>query len=389
MRYFTADAIFSAHTGFVFGQVLAVKDDGTIEGIMELQEMPSGITAEHIEGLLCPGFINTHCHLELSHLKGKIRRITGFSGFATELMRKRDGFSDAVKNSAMLEAEEEMYRNGIVAVGDISNSNESFAIKARGKLEYHTFVELLALNSERAKSTFENGKKLLKLAPTPASLVPHAPYSVSSELMQYIAEESRQANTPICIHNQESKAELDFFHNGTGGILDIYDFLGVDISFFHAPGTTSVRAYLESLKIAPSLILVHNTLTTIEDINWAEQVHSNITWCFCPNANLYIENALPDFYGFYKEGVRCAIGTDSLASNDTLSVLDELKIITAEAPEIPSETLLTWATANGAAALNFTHLGTFEKGKKPGVIAIKGIEKNLKITQHAFAERIV
>jgi cytosine/adenosine deaminase-related metal-dependent hydrolase len=112
---------------------------------------------------------------------------------------------------------------------------------------------------------------------------------------------------------------------------------------------------------------VHNTFTSLEDLQWATSQASNLFWCTCPNANLYIEDRLPDYNFFINEKAKVTIGTDSLASNKSLSVLDELKTISSHNPQIPLQTLLSWGTINGAEFLGRTELGTIEKGKKPGL----------------------
>lgn len=376
MHALTANSVFSPHTGFIKNGILVQNDDGSVKELLDPAKTNDIPEAEKHEGILCPGFINAHCHLELSHLRGQITKHTGFVGFAKELLPKRGTFSQEQIAEAIHIAEDEMFRNGIVAVGDIANTADTFAQKAKGRLQYHTFIELLALNPAFADAVFTKGKELLAKAPQPASLVPHAPYSVSHALMELIAADCGKTHRVSSLHSEESPAEMEFSKSASGPMLDFYKFLGIDISWYKAPGTNSLRASLPHLLNDSNLLLVHNTMTSAEDIAWAETQHKKLYWCFCPNANLYIENMLPDFTRFYKAGVRIVTGTDSLASNDELSILSELKIIAAHAPEIPLQALLTWATRNGAEALNVDSLGTFEKGKKPGVNLLKGISGN-------------
>ena len=130
--------------------------------------------------------------------------------------------------------------------------------------------------------------------------------------------------------------------------------------------------------------MVHNTFTTKEDIEWANSQLSVsnspiLFWCTCPNANKFIENKLPNYNYFIEENVRVTIGTDSLASNWSLSILDELKTISKHYPQISLQTLLLWATKNGADFLGFNQLGTIEKDKKPGLNLLKNID-NLKLS---------
>jgi len=389
MRYISADHIYSAHIGFLRNGILAVDENGVIRDLLDPRaggELPQGV--QHIEGVLCPGFVNAHCHLELSHLRGQITRRTGFVGFAKELLPKRGQFSQEQIQQAIADAEEEMRRNGIVAVGDISNTADTFAAKAKSDLQYHTFVELLALHPAMAQHVLEQGKQLQAQVPGPSSLAPHAPYTVSAELLRLLGEAPPQ-QAPLTIHNQESLAESEFSEKGSGVMRELYDFLQIDLAFYRPAGKNSLRSVLPHLPPQRPLLLVHNTFTSAEDIQWAQAQHQNLSWCFCPKANLYIENALPSFRLFLQEGVRIVIGTDSLASNDTLSVLEELKVIAAAEASIRTEDLLAWATKNGAEALQMPELGTFEKGKRPGVICLKNLESDLRMRAAVEVVRVL
>jgi cytosine/adenosine deaminase-related metal-dependent hydrolase len=367
MRYLSADYIFSAHTGFIKKGILVLDENGVIHDLIDPEKTDKIPVAEKFDGILCPGFINAHCHVELSHLRGQVQKQAGFVGFAKELLTKRSTFPPEEVAAAIGAAEKEMLANGIVAVGDISNTAESFAQKEKGAMLYHTFIEVLALNPVMAEKVAASGIELMRSAPKPNSLSPHAPYSVSPELLEIIGNSSHEENVPLTIHNQESLGESEFFKKRTGPMREFYEFLGLDISFFKPTGLNSLRSTLKLLPHNRNIILVHNTFTSAEDIRWSEFYSKKLYWCFCPNANLYIENQLPDFKLFIDAKVKIVVGTDSLASNDALSLLDEMKVIAKTLPEIPLEQLLTWATKNGAEALNFSSLGTFEKNKKPGV----------------------
>ncbi|MGL4598324.1 MAG: amidohydrolase family protein, partial [Bacteroidia bacterium] len=252
---------------------------------------------------------------------------------------------------------------------------------------WHTFIELLGLNPLRAEKAMELGEQLLRECPTAATLAPHAPYTASRELLRAIAT---SAHEPTTIHNQESLAENEFFQTGTGRVRELYAAIPVSLDFYTPPICSALRYALPHLMAERNLLLVHNTFTPNEDLIWALQEYKNLYWCFCPKANLYIENSLPDFAAFHKVNATITIGTDSLASNDTLSILDELKVIAQAAPEIPSSDLLTWATKNGADFLNIEQtFGTFERGKKPGVNLISGLDENLRMCAATQVARIV
>lgn len=373
--------------------VVACDDAGIVHDVLipGTHDIPME-KVERVRGIVTPGFVNAHAHLELSHLKSHISRLTGISGFATELMDKRGSFdADNIADAIQL-ADREMYSNGIVAVGDISNNATTIATKQQSAIQYHTFCELIALHPAAADVVMDSGMQLrgqFETAGLRASLTPHAPYSVSPGLMKKIVEENSIHKSVAAIHNQESKAESQFTEHGIGKIQDIYDHLGIDTAWFTGYGRTSLQASLPNLLSPQNLILVHNTFTAPADIRFAEELHKSLFWCFCPNANLYIEGELPDFYSFYKAGVRIVIGTDSLASNDSLDIVEELKVIQSQAPEIPTEQLLSWATHNGAQALQLDWAGTFESGKKPGVVLVSDVDRNLHLTRESKATRLL
>jgi len=387
MRYLTADSIFSPGEGFLSNAVLCVDEDGTVHELIRDADAETLQRAERFAGVLCPGFVNTHCHLELSHMLGKVKQHTGFVGFAKDLIPQRNYIPRDEIEAICAQADEAMYANGINGVGDISNIEVSFAAKKNSKIKYHTFIELLGLNPEVAQKQFDAGIELKSRTPVPCSLSPHAPYSVSSMLLKLISKEE-SADTVMTIHNQESLAESEFTAQAEGDILELYKFFGTDISWYQPSGENSLRTILPHLKCKSNLLLVHNSFTSSEDVRWAKTQQEHLYWCLCPNANLYIENTLPDVMMLREEGCQLTIGTDSLASNFTLSVLDELKVLHRAFSKIPVAELLTWATKNGAEALRMSELGTFEKGKKPGVIILSGVNAK-KLSAEALVKRVV
>ncbi len=387
MRFLTADFIFSPGEGFFRDALLIVEEDGTIKELVLVPDRSQLELAEKFSGAICPGFVNAHCHLELSHMLGKVKQHTGFVGFAKELIPQRNYVDDAVISEIACKADAAMFENGINGVGDISNNQTSFAAKEKSKIQYHTFVELLGLNPAIAEKQFVEGLALKKISPKPNSLSPHAPYSVSSELLRRIRDEEK-GYCPVTIHNQESLAESEFTQFGTGEVLGLYHFFGTDISWHSPSGKNSLQTFLPNLSGDFNLLLVHNTFTGSEDVQFANSLQQNLYWCLCPNANVYIENALPDVAMMISSNCKFVVGTDSLASNHSLSILDELKTLHKVFPEIPISDLLTWATKNGAEALQMNSLGSFDKGKKPGVIVLSGVTCE-RIEENAFVLRIV
>lgn len=371
MRFLSATQLFNGNFFLDADAVLVLDEKNNFVEIAS-EGLPDISKVERYEGIICPGFVNAHCHLELSYLINQLKQKTGFAGFAFELMEKRFKYSSQEIENSILEAVEQMWNSGIVAVGDISNTVESFRIKSKSKIAFHTFIELIAFNPALAEKVITAGKDLLnKTENHTATLTPHAPYSVSAGLMQKITEACKD-NLPLSIHNQESAAENEFFEKGTGKVVELYKNLNIDISYYEAAGISSIKSYLKYLPLDKNLILVHNTFTKESDIQFAEAYSKNIFWCLCPNANLYIENVLPDVNLFLKNNCKMVIGTDSLASNHHLSVLEELNTLLRNFDSLPIHQLLTWATSNGASALNMSHkAGTFIPGQNTGLNLIR------------------
>ena len=349
----------------------------------------AGDDIQYFEGILSPGFVNAHCHLELSHMKGMIPAHTGLQEFVKQIVALRQVAPEAIQE-AIVNAEAEMMANGIVAVGDISNTLDTLTQKAKHNLAYYSFVELYDLDPTRAADKIEAGLEIQKQFQencVRASLVPHAPYSVTNELWNLLS--AHFGIHTISLHNQETPDENDFFKTKTGSFLDMYERTKVNLDFFEATGLSALQSVLPVFKKAHHGILVHNSFTSVEDIQAVHAAMDKAFWCLCPNANQYIEQTMPPVELLRSEKARLVIGTDSYASNWSLNILDELKTIQQYHPQIPLAEMLGWATINGAEALQMDkHLGSFEKGKQPGVVLITGVNA-VNDLKNASSQRIL
>lgn len=377
MPLFTADKIHNGYEWLPEGATVELSDDGTVAAIHE--HPMEGAT--HFSGVLAPGFVNVHCHLELSHMKGVAEKRTGLIPFLKNIPQYRNTFSEEQKKEARHKAFDEMLANGIVAVGDIANTTDTLDLREQGKIHFQTFVEALGFNEAGAHRAFnyaeatfnafaeqQHADKRLR-----QSIVPHAPYSVSSTLFRLI--DAHQPHAVISIHNQESEEENKFYMRKEGKVRELLAQLGIDDGQFAPTGKPSLESYMQWLSPKRSYVLVHNTYSDSYDIDCARTYAGETHWCLCPNANLYIENRLPDINNFIREGINICIGTDSLASNHALCVLSELATIKQHYPQLSWETLLHWGTANGARALQMDDVvGTLKPGLKPGLILISGID---------------
>ncbi|MGZ3866203.1 MAG: amidohydrolase family protein [Bacteroidia bacterium] len=379
MRFITADKIFTINTSPKEKTVIVCDDKGIIHDLAE-ENSVSVDKIERFEGFITPGFVNTHCHLELSYMKGKIKSGSGLHNFIKEVEQLKKPGDDEIARG-IKDAATEMHKNGIVAIGDICNTNNTFTFKENSSIYFHNFIEIYAFDETRAEAAFERGLKLqggLKEKKN-SSITPHAPYSASKKLLKLFTDNAIKNNSILTIHNQETEEEDLFFKEKRGNILDRLTHFGINTSNWRAPGKSSLQYTLPQLPNENKILLVHNTFTPEEDISFANNYNKNIYWCFCPNANLYIENKLPNVDLFLKNNCKITLGTDSYASNWSLSIWDEIISLQKHFPQIELNELLTWATLNGAEFLGTENTyGSIEKNKKPGLNLISRDLKTVK-----------
>lgn len=396
MKYFkyTANRIHTITDRIKENTVIVTDEKGSIVSIDPLSEHDMS-TVQVLEGDIIPGMINAHCHLELSHMKGKVDTGTKLLPFLKSVVSFRDIEQEQIFQ-AIAEGDKEMYDGGIVAVGDISNKLDTAKTKNQSKLRYYTFVEMFDFMQDfMTKPTIEQYQEVFNgqssFNKNKISQVPHAPYTVSEELFQYLATANPKGST-VSIHNQETPEEDAMFVNKTGAFLDFYDNFGFKLDHFHPTGEHSIYYAMQYLDADNKNLFVHNTLTTSEDIINAQKWSDHVFWATCPNANLYIENALPNYRNFIDNNARLTIGTDSLTSNWQLSILEEMKTIQKYQSYVTSNQLLKWATINGAEALSYDdQLGSLEVGKTPGLVLLshgEWVEGDLKL-QNAIARRLI
>ena len=384
MRYrkFRADQLFDGFDFRAEDSVLICDEKGKIENIVPGAE--AGGEVKTLEGILSPGLINCHCHVELSHLKNVIPPGTGLINFLKTVVQKRDFDADIIQGE-IEKAEQEMFNNGIVAVGDISNQADAIEMKRKSKIRWHTFIEVLSITDEKAEANVGHYKKVLAAhlehipAPHRSVLSPHAPYTVSPKSFEMINEAS--AHKILSVHNQEHPAEDELYKSGKGEFLELLSIFGFTSSPFPITGSSSLRSYLPHFNRGQKIFLVHNTYIPQDDIvfakNYAQQNNLSLVFCLCPNANLYIENKMPPVDKLVKNECSIVLGTDSYSSNWQLSIAKEMQAL-LNSPHFANmqlkdaqKILLRWATYNGATALDWQNeLGSFEQGKTPGIVLI-------------------
>lgn len=343
--------------------VVEVAADGVILSVTTTCD-PSQIdrtsSTEFYSGIMCAGFVNAHSHLELAYLRGEIEEGSGFAGFASKIGQVRGNFSDEERDRAVALADIEMRQEGIVAVGDIVNGSSSYDVKRSSSIKYHNFAELFGLRSCDTSAV----DPLLALPDT--TITPHSIYSLNDELFRRVAHAESEA--PLSIHFMESPAEAELFA-GRGALHEWYKRVGFECDFLHY-GSPAKRI-VSSVPRDRSVILVHNCCVEAEDI---ELIMSHFTapvyWCVCPESNRYISALRPPLELLRNHKLNICVGTDSLASNHKLSMLNELRSMA----EVPLAERLDWATRGGANALGMKEFGEIAVGKSPQINIISGLD---------------
>ncbi len=385
-EFLSADAIFDGYSLWK-DKLLVVKQEGVIEAVIDAEAVDP-VKINHRKGWLSPGFVNAHCHLELSNMRGMMPEKTGMADFLLGVFTKRGTHAEQAEALAV-EAADEMFEQGINAVGDISNTTVSVAAKMQGKLWFHNFIEVTGLVPALAEERFARGQMLAEffrkaLPEMPVGIVPHAPYTISPDLYGKIAALDEKLQ---CIHNQESAAEIEFLRFKQGDMLRLYESLNISLDFYRPEDKSVLASVQEQLRPQHQMLWIHNCYTGKEDLQHLDPGIRHY-FCLCPNANLYIGNPLPNVPFLKKAGLNLCIGTDSLASNHRLSVLGEVQVLQQHFPGLIAVELLKWATSNGARALQCENrFGEFRQGMKPGILLLKDVSETGGLA-HASIERL-
>ncbi len=374
--------MFTPH-GWIRNGVVTVRDDGTILDIRAEEQVDRLPGVEFYSGALLPGLVNGHCHLELSHLRGAISPGCGFPGFAAGISAQRDHCSEAQQYETAVYQDARMWAEGTAAVGDICNRALTFPLKKTSPIRYHNFIELFGLKTLSA-ARCETLRDEAQTAGLRATVTPHATYSLNRQA--FAAAIGKMDNSPLSIHFMETPDEAELFHQ-RGALQQWYDSCGLTTDFTTTYASPAARIVAE-IPGERRLLLIHNTCVTESDVDLLQDHFGDrLTWVLCPRSNHYISGLRPPVELLRRKGGHIAIGTDSLASNESLSLLEELKLF----PEIPLEELLTWATLHGAQALEMDNqLGSLEPGKQPGVILLTGMDWNrMTLTPAATTRRLI
>ena len=384
---YTLDSDAPIRNGFVEydaedGRILAVGECGPDEEVRQ--------------GAVVPGFVNSHCHIELSHLHGKFRKGTGMAGFIDQINALRDWAGADVKARLTQEWMDKMWKDGVSAMSDISNDDSSFKVKSSHKIYTRTFLEVFGSEPEMCEGVMSDVTKLKETADAEgidAAPTPHSCYTMSPQLLSASAAAGLESGY-LSYHSQETQEEEDLLISGSGAMYENRKRSGMSTP--PVTGESSLKYFIDRLaavKLAPydeHILLVHNVCLKQDDIDAAKRVMNNVYWAVCPLSNIFIHNALPPIPLMRKNGLAITVGTDSLSSNDDLDMVKELVCIKQNFAEVPMNEILVWACLNGARFLSKEDsLGSIAPGKTPGIVFVSNVDEEGSFTADSRSERLV
>ncbi len=370
-----------------------VEDDGTVIRTGRCEDVAS--EKEFFDGALVPGFVNTHCHVELSYMWKLFRRGTGMAGFIDQINELRDTKPLQEKIDDIRFRMDQMYGRGVVAMADISNCDDSFAIKAESPMYTRTFLEVFGTEPEDCGAVIDSVLELQKKAEAhglDAAPTPHACYTMSPELVTASSAEGLRSGY-LSFHSEETEEEEEMLISGSGAMWENRRRAGMSTP--PVTGKSSLLYFIDRLKAAhpapfdEHILLVHEVCMNQEGIDAVKENMTNPFVALCPRSNIYIHNALPPVELMRSNGLKLTVGTDSLSSNDDLDIVSELLCLQENFPQVSLGEILTWACRNGAEFLGKDDVfGTIEAGKKPGVVFVDHLDNVGRLTSASVSVKI-
>lgn len=395
MKRIAADYVFTLDgRGPVRNGFVEYDDNGTVTAVGECADPRK--EENFVKGAVTPGFVNTHCHLELSYLWKMFRKGTGMAGFIDQINEMRDNKSMDEKLADIRHWFDLMWSRGVSAMADISNCADTFALKKESPMYTRTFLEVFGTEPQDCASVMENVLKLKEVADfygLDAAPTPHACYTMSPELVTAVCAEGLKSGF-LSFHSEETQEEEDMLKYGRGAMWDNRKAAGMSVP--PVAGKSSLLYFIDRLKKAhpapfdEHILLVHEVCLDQEGIDAVKETMNHPFIAICPLSNIFIHNALPPVRLMRRNGLAITVGTDSLSSNDDLDIVAELRCLQDAFPEVGLEEKLVWACRNGAEFLSKAdEYGSIEVGKRPGLVLIDNLDADCRLTPDSTSKRLV
>jgi aminodeoxyfutalosine deaminase len=377
-RFFHVDHALLGDGSSLADAAVVVEEDGTIAEVGRAAEIapPPGAKVVRVHGVLFPGLVNAHTHLELSALRGKVTGGRGFLAWVDALLASRAEAMPEDDTGAIEAAVAELVRAATMAVGDVTNTLAAVGPLARAGLVGFVFHEIFGQDRAAVMRRVEElGAAVARRHPSwPTVELRHAPaahtlYTTHPDAVRALLEAgTRDPSSRTTLHLAEHAGERRAVEHGDGPVVEWFERrTGQKVAwpkrplFDHAEAVGALR---------PGVLLVHLSCARRDELSRVRASGAGVV--VCPRSNLYIEASLPPLLAMLGEGLEPALGTDSLASNTSLDVLAEARALWERFPSVAPGRLVAMATGNGARALGLERLGRIRRGARPGLFAVRG-----------------
>lgn len=320
-----------------------------------------GECIDHGQGVLMPPLVNAHLHLELSALHNRLSYENGFDGWVKELLEKRAGLTAREMKAAILKQSHRSSRSGTLWVGDIASLDMVEPLAEILPVKGVFFKEILGvLNPDHMR--LERGK-------TAFSMAGHAPHTTSPQVLKFLKRSANTKGLPFSIHLAESDIESEFILDPKTAWGEFLKERGIDPSAWEIRSKTPVGHAYETGLLDENTIAVHLLNISKSDLQLLRK--TNTTICLCPRSNWNLHQKLPDIDGMLTAGLKPALGTDSLASCDSLDMFDEMAFVMHHYKTVKPEQVLAMATLYGAKTLGIERFtGRIEPGKSGDMVYV-------------------
>ena len=354
------------------------------------------------EQVLLPGLINAHCHLDYTCLRGKIPPQKSFTDWIRAINAEKSALSPKDYAASIKKGFEEAKRFGTTAIANLTAFPELIP-QVQPPIRTCWFAELIDIRApERANelvdsaieslgslecadmSALSKRRHVAALQTQHWGLAPHALFTASKDLFRRCEEIAQREHILLTTHLAESREEMEMFRDGSGALYEFMKSigrpmndsgnetpLGLFLDLIGSGGSPNRPRTIEVNRPYPSWIVAHVNELTESDFDLLERSNSKFHIVHCPRSHNYFGHSPFALDRLRSLGFNVCLGTDSLASNGTLSLFDEMRAFQKEFPSVSAEEIFQMVTVKAARALRYENaLGQIRPGFGADLIAV-------------------
>jgi cytosine/adenosine deaminase-related metal-dependent hydrolase len=373
---YEADAVVTG-TGDVFAPGVVAVSGGRILAAGPPNSVSGGSLRRFPGCVIIPGLVNAHCHLDLSFLRQPVRFNGSFVWWLVKVGWHRGRATEEDVKAGARDALKRLIRSGVTAVGDITTGPFTYRLLQESGIGGVVYHETIGHREDRVRSERERIEEFLRTCPpsgrVEVGLSPHAPYTVGPRLLAMLRDEYASRVGRFSVHVSEVLEEAAFLEGGWGPFRRFLGMANLLEDSWEPPGVSPLE-YMDGFGLVrPGTSIVHGNFLTESDheLLVKRQAEGPVAVVHCPRSHFFFRRLEFPAAALEKAGIPVALGTDSLASNESFDMLEELRVLVRECPGVPAGLALRMATVSGAAALGLSGVtGSLEAGKRADLAVI-------------------